>query len=75
MWPLQPWIELISTENNIGLKGGISTELPKEKGKSKFETFHCGSHGFTFQPGDFKLARGGHGQWCGDRRLETAYNQ
>ena len=57
MWPLQPWIELISTENNVGLKVGISTELPKEKGKSKFETFRCGSHGLTFQPDDYKLGK------------------
>lgn len=63
------------TKNDLGPKGRISVDFLKGKGKSKFEAFLHGDHGLTFQPDDFKLARGGQGPWCRDRRLETAYNQ
>lgn len=35
MWPPQSWTELIRTENNLRLKGVISIEYLREKGKSK----------------------------------------
>lgn len=73
-WPLQSWTEMTSPENHRGLKGGMSADFLKEKGKSKFETLLCGYHSLTFQPEDFKLARGGHGPWCRDRRQHITNN-
>lgn len=73
-WPLQSWTEMTSPEKHRGLKGGMSADFLKEKGKSKFETLLCGYHSLTFQPEDFKLARGGHGPWCRDRRQHITNN-